>query len=127
MTKRKKQRRFNHLAGEISMYSGERIENEAELYKLGEELGYSEKKINGIRQKKLAIRYKAQKEQRKPVPQETRDNKQRLNEGSGYGSYPTHRYPSKKRSKKTWANFYKLFPFLALQDRWNGKISKKMK
>jgi len=56
-----------------------------------------------------------------------RDNKHAIN-GEGFGgSYPTYRYPSKKRSKKTWANFYKLFPDLAERDNWDGKTSDKMK
>ena len=46
------------------------------------------------------------------------DNKSYINYGSGSGSYPTIRYPSKKR-KTAWKRFYKLFPHL---DPKNKKI-----
>lgn len=56
-----------------------------------------------------------------------RDNKQTYN-GSGNNSrYPTHRYPKKNRNRKTWANFYALFPYLAQKDGWDRKTSKRMK
>ena len=38
-----------------------------------------------------------------------------------------YRYPSKKRSKRTWRNFYTLFPHLAIRDNWDGTTSDKMK
>lgn len=49
--------------------------------------------------------------------------------GSGYteGFYPTVRYPSKKRSLKTWKKFYEMFPRYAERDNWDGKTSNKMK
>lgn len=53
-----------------------------------------------------------------------RDNKSSVNRGSGaQGNYV--RYPSKKRSLYTWRNFYKLFPWLAKEDEWNGRTSKR--
>lgn len=51
-----------------------------------------------------------------------RDNKEIPNKGSG-GSGNYIRYPSKKRSLKTWTNFYTLFPWRAELDGWDGKTS----
>lgn len=64
---------------------------------------------------------------KKPI-KEGRDNKG-VYVGGGNGGYRgnTVRYPKKKRSKKTWSNFYKLFPSLAEKDGWDGKTSKRMK
>lgn len=39
-----------------------------------------------------------------------RDNKRNYNESGWYCSGYTMRVPSIKRSKKTWKNFYRLFP-----------------
>lgn len=51
-----------------------------------------------------------------------RDNKLSFNYGSGYSGNVV-RYPSKKRSKATWRNFYRLFPYPAEKDGWNGDKS----
>ena len=56
-----------------------------------------------------------------------RDNKDDYNYGSGGSNINSVRYPSKKRNKKVWKKFYKLFPRLAERDDWDGKTSKKMK
>jgi hypothetical protein len=56
-----------------------------------------------------------------------RDNKGTYNEGSGYGNRNKIRYPKKNRSRRTWRNFYKLFPWLAEKDGWDGKTSKRMR
>ena len=45
-----------------------------------------------------------------------------FNYGSGYSGNVV-RYPSKKRSKATWRNFYRLFPYLAEKDGWDGNKS----
>lgn len=58
----------------------------------------------------------------KKVYIETRDNKKQLNLGSGYRGNVI-RYPSKKRSKSHWRNFYNLFPELAEKDNWDGNKS----
>lgn len=55
-----------------------------------------------------------------------RDNKGIYIGGSGYNKNKV-RYPSKKRSLKTWRMFYNMFPYCAKMDNWNGKISDKMK
>jgi len=56
-----------------------------------------------------------------------KDNQKTINYGSGYGNRNSIRYPSKKRSRRTWKNFYTLFPHLAERDGWDGKTSKRMK
>lgn len=65
----------------------------------------------------------------KKVYKETRDNKLYPNKGSGaQGSWRSIvRYPSKKRSLRTWRNFYNLFPEIAKQDGWDGKTSSRYK
>jgi len=54
-----------------------------------------------------------------------RDNKDSYNTNSKcyYSNRNKIRYPSKKRSKKVWANFYKLFPRLAIEEKWDGHTS----
>ncbi len=37
------------------------------------------------------------------------------------------RYPKKARSKRTWKQFYKMFPKQAVIDNWDGNTSDKMK
>lgn len=56
-----------------------------------------------------------------------KDNQDDYNYGSGGSNCHSVRYPSKKRSKRVWKKFYKLFPRLAERDNWNGKTSNKMK
>jgi hypothetical protein len=127
MTRRKKIRKLKHLAGDIGFFGPSKKDKLKELYKLGEELGYSKEKVDEIRTEQINYRYESQKEHEKKPPKETRDNKQVHVGGGCPSSYPTYRYPSKKRNKKTWSNFYKLFPDLALRDGWDGKTSSKMK
>lgn len=57
---------------------------------------------------------------------ERRDNKSYYNysNGSPGGSSGNYiRYPSKKRSVRVWRNFYKLFPWVAVRDGWDGNKS----
>ena len=56
---------------------------------------------------------------------EGRDNKG-VYVGNGGSNRNKVRYPSKKRSKKTWKIFYQMFPKLAEQDGWDGNTSKRM-
>ena len=59
----------------------------------------------------------------KKMPKAThRDNKTNYNYGSG-SNYYSVRYPKKNRSKKTWTNFYNLFPNRARLDGWDGETS----
>jgi hypothetical protein len=55
---------------------------------------------------------------------ETRDNKG-VYVGSGGSNANKVRYPSKKRSKKVWNIFYKMFPYFAEKDGWDGEKSKR--
>lgn len=52
-----------------------------------------------------------------------RDNKEICNDKGGGSNRNKLRYPKKNRSKKTWSNFYKLFPWAAEIDGWDGKTS----
>lgn len=58
---------------------------------------------------------------RKPK-REGRDNKG-VYVGGGGSHGNKIRYPSKKRSLKTWTIFYEMFPWAAERDGWNGKTS----
>jgi hypothetical protein len=62
---------------------------------------------------------------KKPIS-EGRDNKG-VYVGSGGANKNMVRYPSKKRSKRVWKIFYKMFPRLAEKDGWDGEMSNKMK
>jgi len=46
--------------------------------------------------------------------------------GSGRSNKNSLRYPSKKRSKRVWTTFYKMFPKVALSDGWDGCSSSKI-
>lgn len=55
-----------------------------------------------------------------------RDNKGII-VGSGGSNRNKIRYPSTKRSKRTWKIFYQMFPHLAVSDNWNGETSNRYK
>lgn len=55
-----------------------------------------------------------------------RDNKG-IKIGNGGDNVNPIRYPSKKRSLRTWKKFYDMFPYYAKKDGFNGKTSDKMK
>lgn len=59
------------------------------------------------------------------VYRERHDNKLYYHYSSDNPSHSGNyvRYPSKKRSLRTWRNFYNLFPWLAVADGWDGKKS----
>jgi hypothetical protein len=61
--------------------------------------------------------------QNKPI-KEGRDNKG-VYVGSGGYNKNMVRYPSKKRSKRTWRIFYEMFPKFAKLDGWDGNKSNK--
>lgn len=70
--------------------------------------------------------YKDRKDSRdamKGSPQkEGRDNKG-VRVGNGGSNRNTIRYPKLNRSKKVWAMFYKMFPYYAERDNWDGEKS----
>ena len=66
-------------------------------------------------------------EYKKKPTKEGRDNKGVYVGSGGYTNRNKVRYPSKKRSRKTWKIFYQMFPRLAERDGWDGKSSKAMK
>ena len=98
-----------------------------EFYKLGREFELSDEILELIISKyyishQLDVQYLRKHD--KPI-KEGRDNKS-VHVGSGGSNRNKVRYPKKNRNRRTWANFYKLFPKLAEQDGWNGKTSKRM-
>lgn len=56
---------------------------------------------------------------------ETRDNKG-VYVGGGGSNANKVRYPKKARSKRTWKIFYKMFPWKAEKDGWDGQKSSKV-
>lgn len=102
------------------------IDEQIEIYKLAEELKISDADLRILWFKtNLARRNKAKQYHLKPQ-KEGRDNKD-VQVGSGGSNRSKIRYPSKKRSIKTWKKFYKLFPMCAIEDGFDGKTSKRMK
>lgn len=103
------------------------IEAQLELYKLGKKYGMTEEDVRVLVNQQKRKRQKQIEEYRKKPKRERKDNKKSINWGSGSGGSNRIRYPSKKRSRQTWRNFYNLFPHLAERDGWDGKKSKRMK
>jgi hypothetical protein len=64
-------------------------------------------------------------EYNKRPQKEGRDNKG-VRVGNGGGNRNSIRYPSKKRSKRVWKTFYKMFPYYAERDGWDGKKSSRI-
>ena len=96
-----------------------------EIERIKKQLKLSEEDLKRIWfNKKFHIKITDYKEMPQPVH---RDNKDTYNtKAKCYRSNRNKvRYPSKKRNKKTWSNFYKLFPSLAVCDNWDGNKSDK--
>jgi hypothetical protein len=62
----------------------------------------------------------------KSMPAHHKDNNG-IYVGNGGSNINSVRYPSKKRSKRVWAQFYRMFPSLAIKDNWDGQTSDRMK
>jgi hypothetical protein len=88
----------------------------------------------GLSKESLSLRYSTISKSRrlskqiyKLKPQkEGRDNKG-VYVGGGGSNRNKIRYPSQKRSKRTWRIFYEMFPMAAERDGWDGNKSNKMK
>jgi hypothetical protein len=97
------------------------------LYKLIDSLNLTEKEIHDMWWEISQEKHKQQNDYKNKPQKEGRDNKD-VHVGSGNSSNNnTVRYPSKKRSIRTWKKFYNLFPYYAVLDGWDGKTSKRMK
>lgn len=96
------------------------------LYKLIDELGLTEKEVTEMWWEITVKKNKSKAEYNKRPQKEGRDNKD-VHVGGGGSNRCKVRYPSKKRSLRTWKKFYKLFPYYAALDGWDGKTSKRMK
>lgn len=97
-----------------------------ELYKKGRELGIPNSLLHEFGDKVRWAKQKRHGAYLKSPVLDKRDNKDRR-VGTGGSNRNKVRYPSKKRSIKTWKKFYKLFPELAEKDQFDGKTSLKMK
>lgn len=110
--------------------TGTRVSNDVleqeEIYKLASELKIEDAELRVKWFKTYLARRKKTNQYGLKPPKEGRDNKD-VQVGSGGSNRSKIRYPSKKRSVKTWKKFYKLFPMLAIEDGFDGKTSKRMK
>lgn len=97
-----------------------------EIYAIADELGLSQKELENLWFTESSKNHKNKEIMKRKPQREGRDNKD-VYVGSGGYNRNMVRYPSKKRSIKTWKKFYKLFPLNAIEDGWNGKTSKRMK
>lgn len=96
------------------------------IYTLCDELTLTDDEILTIWREVSRTHAKNKKDlNKKPIP-EGRDNKD-VHVGGGGSNRNKIRYPSKKRSLRTWKKFYKLFPYAAMADGFDGKTSKRMK
>ncbi len=103
------------------------IANElAEIHMIADELKLTEKEALDIWSEQSTKRFTNKSIMNGSPLKEGRDNKN-VHVGSGGSNRNKIRYPSKKRSIKTWKKFYKLFPWAAIEDKWDGKTSTKMK
>ena len=99
------------------------IKTVIKIFKMGYTLGLTHDEISN----KASIQRNNRTRQsyvyhRKPLG-ERRDNKKTIVYNGGGTNGNKIRYPSKKRSRSHWKNFYNLFPHLSKQDNWNGKTS----
>lgn len=115
-------------------YNKERYKEIIELYKLIDELDISDfilsiifSKLKQVSQTNDSVYrpsyWNGGLTKKKPG---VRDNKGIYNGGGGSNRNKT-RYPSTKRSLKTWKIFYEMFPYYAERDGWNGKTSSRYK
>lgn len=102
------------------------VANLVEIEKLRIELQITVDDLYRMWNKATQLRYKAQNEYKKKPQKEGRDNKG-VYVGNGGSNANKVRYPSKKRSKRTWKIFYEMFPYYAQRDGWDGETSKRMK
>ena len=103
-----------------------RRDNIIELKKLIDEMNISDSELMSIYLKQNNIKNESNKLLKHITPVVRRDNKG-IYIGGGGGNANKVRYPSKKRSLRTWKTFYKMFPLLAERDNWDGKTSNKMR
>lgn len=102
------------------------IEERYEIYVLSKELELSEKEREEMWWKLSRQKNLIQESMKKRPTPEGRDNKG-VYVGRGGSDGNKIRYPSKKRSKKTWKKFYEMFPWAAERDGWDGETSKRFK
>lgn len=97
-----------------------------EIHKLSDEIGLTDEQIRDIWYEQVSMFFKNQSIYSRRPQKEGRDNKD-VEVGTGGSNRNKIRYPSKKRSIKTWKKFYKLFPRAAEQDGWDGRHSNRTK
>ena len=104
-------------------YITRNVKTGKEIRKLQKHFKLSEEDLRSIWfNKRFRIKSKKYKEMPRAIH---RDNKDYYNTSSTcyHSNRNKIRYPSKKRNKKTWSNFYKLFPGLAKSENWDGQKS----
>ena len=99
-----------------------------DIYNKVNELNLGNKWIDDISREYFLDRCSRVEEINKIPLGERRDNRKEKVKNGGDNRYhhTNARYPSKKRSKKQWKNFYNLFPELAKRDNWDSDKSDRM-
>jgi hypothetical protein len=98
------------------------------IYETAFGLGFDNKWVDDIQHQYFMERYERKESIEKKPLGECRDNRTEkvVNGGDNRYEHTNARYPSKKRSKKQWKNFYTHFPNLAKRDNWDGEKSDRM-
>jgi len=122
--------RFKKLLEDINKFDSQshkdRVKELIEIHKLSDEIGLTETEIYNLWVDQMSEFYKNQSIYSRTPQKEGRDNKD-VHVGTGGSNRNKIRYPSKKRSIKTWKKFYNLFPWAAEEDGWDGKHSSRTK
>jgi hypothetical protein len=112
----------------IGKFQKKLIEHLKEIESLRIEFGMSVKELADLWYSVRWEREQSSSVYKQKPTKEGRDNKGVfVGSGSRHYDQNTVRYPSKKRSKRTWKIFYEMFPYYAKRDGWDGNKSKKCK
>jgi hypothetical protein len=116
-----------HLDSIFGKFLKKRAKDLKAIEELRIEFGMSVKELADLWYNVRLTKEKLKSEYNKKPAPEGRDNKGVYVGSGGHTNNNKVRYPSRKRSKRTWKIFYEMFPLLAKKDGWNGETSKRMK
>ena len=91
-----------------------------EIFEIAYENKLTYEELDSVWLEKRRERYKNDREYSKKPIQTLKDNGKFYIGGGGSNCNKVRR-PSKKRSKRVWRNFYRLFPYEAEKDGWKEK------
>lgn len=123
---------IEYLDKQIFYLSGSVIRKDVERYNAYKEIkqiiideNVTSDEFHIILSEERRKRYSAYDNKKVNNLKETRDNKG-VYVGGGGSNRNKVRYPKKARSKRTWKIFYKMFPYKAELDGWDGQKSTKV-